>query len=219
MNKTLKCAISRFFGLTVGLCMAVTPLAAENTPTYSEPVLLKRSEAVFSNPTDLAISPEGGYLLVADTGNNEIKIMQPGTLKILSQFGKEDLEAPRNLYFAKNGNLLVIDRNNTRQVSYTFKGVFRDGSANVKKLGEKSAEADQTSRPELAKDSTGQFYRAAPDANQIEIFDKKNKRIGLYGAGELSSPSAVETVGRYFWIADTGNNRILLLKAPRSQGP
>jgi hypothetical protein len=27
-------------------------------------------------------------------------------------------------------------------------------------------------------------------------------------------PMAVETVGRYFWIADTGNNRILLLKAP-----
>lgn len=218
MNRTTRTAVAWYSGFLVGFCLAVTPASAQNTTVYSDPVLLKQSDAVFSNPSDLTTSPEGAYLLVADTGNNEIKIMQPGSLKILSQFGKSELEAPESLRFGPKGNLVVIDRNQSRQVSYNFKGVFRDGSPNVKKLGEEKADPAQMKQPGTATDSNGQSYRADTINNQIEIFDESDTRISIYGATVLKAPRAIETVGRYFWVADTGNNRILLLKAPRPEG-
>jgi DNA-binding beta-propeller fold protein YncE len=60
---------------------------AQTTTPYSTPVLLKKSLNDFAGPQDLIITPDGRYLLVADTGNDEIKVLQPGTLNILGQFG------------------------------------------------------------------------------------------------------------------------------------
>ncbi len=188
----------------------------QNPTTYSEPVLLKQSEPHFSSPVDLALSLDGGYLLVADTGNNEIKILQPGTLKLLSQFGKNHLEAPQYIAFEADGVLRVADRGNSRVISYEFKGVYRDGSPNVKKLTSQMTPTAALARPGTATDPSGQSYEVDGEGNQILIFDRNRKPIGSYGAGVLQKPKAVETVGRYFWIADTGNNRILLLKAPRA---
>ena len=73
---------------------AGTSVQAQNTVEYSAPQLLKVSMRAFARPEDLVVTSDGGYLLVADTGNNEIKILQPGTLKILSQFATGDLKAP-----------------------------------------------------------------------------------------------------------------------------
>lgn len=215
MNRSMSRIKVKCMALLTAVCLSITPALAQNSLSYSDPVLLKQSDVQFSNPTDLALSPEGGYLLVADSSNNEVKIMQPGTLKVLSQFGKDHFEGPRNIYFAKNGELKVIDRNQSRQSSYTFKGVFRDGSANIKKLGEQTVTSASLQNPGYARDLNGQRYQIDTGTNQVEISDKDNNLINLYGAEVLNEPRAVETVGRYFWIADTGNNRILLLKAPR----
>ena len=97
----------------------------------------------FARPEDLVVTSDGGYLLVADTGNNEIKILQPGTLKILSQFATGDLKAPNSIEIDKSGTALVVDNANKRSTSYTFKGVFRDGSANVKKVGSRSVSPEK----------------------------------------------------------------------------
>ncbi len=197
------------------LLIATAPIQMHAASSYSEPVLLKESKAVFSRPVDVAISPEGGYLLVADHGNNEIKIMQPGTLKILSQFGADHLSGPVRLSFSKDGALRVIDKAHSRVTSYDFKGVFRDGSANVKKLEVDTVKPQPNSPPETATDPDGQTYRISENGDHVIISDKDNNPITRYGSGILESPQALETVGRYFWIVDSGNNRILLLKAPR----
>ena len=76
---------------------AGTSVQAQNTVEYSAPQLLKVSMRAFARPEDLVVTSDGGYLLVADTGNNEIKILQPGTLKILSQFATGDLKAPNSI--------------------------------------------------------------------------------------------------------------------------
>ena len=194
------------------------PAQAQNAVEYSAPLLLKESGHTFSRPEDLVITPDGGYLLVADTGNNEIKILQPGTLKILSQFATGDLKAPSSIEIDKSGTVLVMDNANKRVTSYIFKGVYRDGSANVKRVGSRSISTVIDLKPKFAVDQTGQRYLANSVKNQVEIFDKSGTQISIYGADSLKAPMAVETVGRYFWIADTGNDRILLLKAPRPLG-
>ena len=191
-----------------------TSVQAQNTVEYSTPQFLKESMRAFARPEDLVVTLDGGYLLVADTGNNEIKILQPGTLKILSQFATGDLIAPNSIEIDKSGTMLVMDNANKRLTSYTFKGVFRDGSANVKKVGSRSISAAINVKSKFSVDQTGQRYVANSVKNQVEIFDKSGTQISTYGTDSLKTPMAVETVGRYFWIADTGNNRILLLKAP-----
>ena len=193
---------------------AGTSVQAQNTVESSAPQLLKVSMRAFARPEDLVVTSDGGYLLVADTGNNEIKILQPGTLKILSQFATGDLKAPNSIEIDKSGTVLVVDNANKRSTSYTFKGVFRDGSANVKKVGSRRISAEKNVKSKFSVNQTGQRYVANSRKNQVEIFDKSGTQISTYGTNSLKTPMAVETVGRYFWIADTGNNRILLLKAP-----
>jgi hypothetical protein len=68
-------------------------------------------------------------------------------------------------------------------------------------------------------DKSGQNYIADTAKNQIKIFSKSGTQIGVYKAEGIKNPMAVETVGRYFWVADTGNDRILLLKAPQQLEP
>lgn len=206
--------------LAVLVSFVISPLSskADTAQAYSDPQLLKISTAALSAPLDLVISPDGGYLLIADTGNNEIKVLQPGTLKLLSRFGGEDLKSPEKLEFAGNGQLLVADDGFSRVTVYEFKGVFRDGSANVKKISTGRGTPRSQDTPDTARDTSGQNYRVDADKNRITIFDKDQNQISQYANAGLNAPNAVETVGRYFWIADTGNNRILLLKAPRVVG-
>jgi DNA-binding beta-propeller fold protein YncE len=41
------------------------------------------SEASFNLPHDLALSPDGRYLYVADNGNDRIAVLDPNTLKVI----------------------------------------------------------------------------------------------------------------------------------------
>lgn len=188
---------------------------AQSINLYSYPVLLKKSLRAFADPQDLTITQDGGYLLVADTGNNEIKILQAGTLKILGQFGEGHLKSPSCIEIDKTGAVLVVDDQNRRVTSYSFNGVHRNGTVNVKMIKHQSNLKAIQSSHKSAVDETGQLYVVNNSKNQIEIFAKSGALIGIYRAGGIKNPMAVETVGRYFWIADTGNNRILLLRAPR----
>jgi DNA-binding beta-propeller fold protein YncE len=167
----------------------------------------------------LIITSDGQYLLVADTGNDEIKILQPGSLKILGQFGTGYLKSPRSIKIDEYGKIWVIDDENKRVTSFSFKGVFKNGTVNVKMIEQRNnVKTMQTSTKPTA-NASGQSYVVNSPKNQIEIFNKSGAQIGIYRAEGMKTPMAVETIGLYFWIADTGNNRILLLKAPRQLEP
>ena len=70
-----------------------------------------------------------------------------------------------------------------------------------------------------AVDKMGLRYIVDSEKNQIKIFNKSDTQIGIYKAKGLNNPMAIETIGRYFWITDTGNNRVLLFRAPHHQEP
>jgi DNA-binding beta-propeller fold protein YncE len=167
----------------------------------------------------LIITSDGQYLLVADTGNDEIKILQPGSLKILGQFGTGYLKSPRSIKIDKYGKILVIDDENKRVTSFSFKGVFKNDTVNVKVIEKRNNVKMMQTSTKSASDASGQSYVVNSPKNQIKIFKKSGALIGIYRAEGMKTPMAVETIGLYFWKADTGNNRILLLKAPRQLEP
>jgi len=179
--------------------------------------LINISTVQLVSPGGLALSPRGVYLLVADQGAGVIKIFDPGRLKLLSEFGKDELKAPSNVMFNKKGELLVVDTGNDRVVRYRFEGVFRDGSANAERLGvvtEKIVFPYQEFIDEELK-----IWQVDGAAHQIKVFDRSNKPLGFFGTGaagagrdQLNAPSAITVEGRYLWVSDTGNKRIMLLK-------
>jgi len=215
-------SLHSFYLLSTCLALIVLNLSylgnstqAQIITTYSAPILLKESLRAFAGPQDLIITPDGGYLLVADTGNNEIKVLQPGTLNILGQFGTGYLKSPSSIKIDKIGIVLVMDDENKRVTSFRFKGMHRNGTVNVQKIKHRSELETMQVTSKSTVDEIGQNYIVNSAKSQIEIFNNSGDQIGIYRGEGIKNPMSVETVGSYFWVADTGNNRILLFKAPR----
>jgi DNA-binding beta-propeller fold protein YncE len=97
--------------------------------------------------------------------------------------------------------------------------VFKNGTVNVKVIEKRNNVKMMQTSTKSASDASGQSYVVNSPKNQVKIFKKSGAQIGIYRAEGMKTPMAVETIGLYFWIADTGNNRILLLKAPRQLEP
>ena len=110
---------------------------------------------------------------------------------------------------------MVIDDGNKRVTSFRFKGVHRNGTIHVEMIEHQIKPKAMQDNTQAAIDTSGQNYIADTKKNQINIFSKSGTQIGIYQAEWIKSPMAVKTVGRYFWVADTGYDRILLLKAPQ----
>jgi DNA-binding beta-propeller fold protein YncE len=269
-------------------------------------VLLKASESTFSRPHDLVVTPDGLYLIVADIGNDVVKVLNPGTLATIGVIGKGELNSPHDVDIDIKGRLLVADSGNDRIVVYQFGGVTRGGviarqvaswdrgqsgpegvsygpggrvyvastgsdSVVVLEDGKVAARAgtsgsgpDQYSRPHdievdergrvfvadpgnnriqvldtdlavvrtlggaeyafnepkyVAVDEKGWLFVADEDNNQIRIFDDAYAQVGAIGTGErgsgpgqLNKPEGVDVAGRYIWVSDTYNDRILLFR-------
>jgi len=182
-----------------------------------EITLINISTAELINPGGLALSPRGVYLLVADQGAGVIKVFDPGRLKLLSEFGKGELKMPTYISFNKKNEVLVMDKGSNNIVRYRFEGVFRDGSANAERLG--NAEEDIDFPEQKFIDENQKIWLADGDAHQIKVYDQAQQPLGFFGTGiagagrdQLNMPSAITVEGRYVWVSDAGNKRIMLLK-------
>lgn len=310
LNKLLK--MKRIVLFLTLLVFFHTPLNAGATeaPTFDikngvNPVQLNQSGKFLSAPSGISTTPAGDYLLVADPGNNEIKVLDTGKLKQLSQFGKGDLADPHDVAFDPKGRLLVADTKNDRIMIYKFDGVYRDGSPNIEYLAtisdglsapkgvaagtggriyiantgdnsvllikdgkiitritaagpaetalsgpidvhidsaghvlvsdsgnkrvlvfdfslkfqqELSTEKYGFKRPgRISSDDAGLIFIADEGRDEIGIIDSRFKPKGRINAsstrpGGLIRPQGIETIGRYMWVTDTGNNRVILYK-------
>ena len=70
--------------------MFVTPAGALKSE------FIMASESSFNLPHDLAMSPDGRYLYVADNGNDRIAVLNPDTLKVVGSIGGSELSAPHD---------------------------------------------------------------------------------------------------------------------------
>ncbi|HEY5720330.1 MAG TPA: NHL repeat-containing protein [Gammaproteobacteria bacterium] len=84
--------------------------------------LLATSAADFGRPHDLTLSTDGRHLYVTDMEHDQVRVLDPQTLRDLGAFGKGELKRPHDVAFAGDGRLLVADSDNDRVVLYRVDG-------------------------------------------------------------------------------------------------
>lgn len=181
------------------LFMLAEPLHAEISAIF-----VNASQPIVSNPHDLKLTPDGGYLFVSDTGNSRIAILDPKTLELIDAFGEDHQSGTHNVDFDNMGRAYVADTHNNRVIIYSLSG------ANASRIGELTT---RIRGPEgVLAHPNGRIYVAGAWSNNLVIFEKGVMVHELRG---LSAPHDIELASNRsdIWLADAGNDRILLLSA------
>lgn len=187
------------FAATLLLSLIVWPLYAEVSAT-----LVQASKPILSNPHDLKLSPDGSYLFVSDVGNNRIAILDPQTLELIDAFGEDHQSGTHDIDFDSMGRAYVADTHNNRVIIYSI------SDTNANQVGELST---GIRGPEgVLAHPNGRIYVAGAWSNNLMVFENGVVVDELRG---LSSPHDLELAanGLDIWLADAGNDRILLLSS------
>ena len=181
-------------------------------------------------PFDVVVSGDGRTLTVSDSGNQRIQqFTMNGTLTASSSVegGLQDqLKAPKGLAHNEIGiYLFIVDSGNNRIVlADTAVGFMADGTSGTNGI----ALGQFNGAMHLAANKRA-LYVADTGNNRVQVFSHVeggeghsptpfNPRTGLSGELGLNHPKSVAAVDDFleeiFYIADTGNNRVILVKLP-----
>jgi len=173
------------------------------------PVLVQASKTVFSRPHDVVLSPDKRFLVVADNGNDDVKVLDAKSLRVLGVIGRGELSAPHDVAFDRQGRLLVADTGNDRIALYAFKGP--SGSKLMTSWG-----AEMGSPEGVAAAPDGRVFVTNAGLDTVLALD--DGRVVHRAGGSGSGPNLyrrphdihVATDGRVI-VADPGNNRLQIL--------
>jgi len=185
------------FAAALILCLAPAALpAAGLTATFAG-----ASTVSLDNPHDLKLSPDGRHLFVSDVGNNRVAILDPETLELVAEFGSDHQSGTHDVDFDEQGRAYVADTHNSRVTIYEMNGL----SATL--TGELS---ERIRGPEgVLVHPNGRVYVAGAWSGNVVAYEDGGIVAELTG---LSSPHDVELTGNGdIWLADAGNDRMLLL--------
>lgn len=188
--------IARLLGIAL-VTLTVSPtLAAELSLTF-----LRASTATLDNPHDLKLSPDGKHLFVSDVGNSRVVLLDPETLDFVAQFGADHQAGTHDVDFDSAGRAYVADTHNNRVTIYDMDGV----TATL--VGELS---ERIRGPEgVLAHPNGRIYVAGAWSGNVVAYENGHVVAELRG---LSSPHDVERApDGTIWLADAGNDRMLLL--------
>ena len=179
----------------------------------------------FTSPESVVVSPDGRRIYVADTGNRRIQWSQDsgGTWAVFA-----GSLAPQGLALDRDGNLYVSDANDNRVIRYSG-GVPGIPLA----LATNGAGAGQVRSPNgLAIDCRMTLYVADTGNNRIlailtadaQVLANTGTVVAASGAGlnpaQVSAPQGVAVDGNgKLYVADTGNDRVLLIATAPAPGP
>lgn len=168
------------------------------------------SEAVFSRPHDLALSPDGRYLYVADLGNDVVRVLDPSSLAVVGEIGKGELSSPHDVAFDLAGRMYVADSGHDRIAVYHVEGAS----------GRKTGELRGTLKsPEgVVPGPNGRVYATSTGGHALTVFIG-NTCPGPFGEhgrapGQYIRPHDID-IGPdgQIYVADPGNNRVQVLNA------
>jgi len=159
------------------------------------------STTPLDNPHDLKLSPDGRYLMVSDVGNNRIAILDPESLELLGEFGSDHQSGTHDIDFDNQGLAYVADTHNNRVTIYRL----QDRQASL--IGELS---ESIRGPEgVLIHPNGKIYVAGAWSGNVVAYQGGKKVAELKG---LSAPHDLELAkDGDIWLADAGNDRLLLL--------
>ena len=165
---------------------------------------LERSSATpLSNPHDLKLSADGRLLYVSDVGSGRVVVLDAATLVLVDAIGAGELSGPHDVDIGPGGLLYIADTHNGRVVSYRLEG----------SRGELVGQLSEGMRgPEgVLVHPNGMIYVAGAWSNNVLAY-RDGRRV--HELRDLSAPHDLELApdGR-IWLADAGNDRILLLSA------
>ncbi|MCP4328335.1 MAG: beta-propeller fold lactonase family protein [Alphaproteobacteria bacterium] len=171
-------------------------VAAEWTATF-----VAGSTVELGNPHDLKLSPDGKYLFVSDVDNDRIAVLDPETLALVSDFGSNHQSGTHDIDFDADGRAYVADTHNNRVTIYQMDGT------NAALVGELS---ERVRGPEgVLAHPNGRIYVAGAWSGNVVAYEDEAVVAELAG---LSSPHDLERApGGDIWLADAGNDRMLLL--------
>lgn len=181
-------------GMFVGLGAATA--MAEPTAHFEA-----ASSVQLENPHDLKLSPDGKHLFVSDVGNNRVAILDPETLELIAEFGADHQSGTHDVDFDANGRAYVADTHNNRVTIYDVDATKASLTGELR---------DRIRGPEgVYIHDDGRIYVAGAWSGNVVAY-KDGKVVGeLKG---LSSPHDLEGApDGNIWLADAGNNRLLLL--------
>jgi len=178
-------------------CLVCGPLAAAGLAlTY-----LGASTAPLQNPHDLKLSPDGRYLFVADVGNNRVAILDAQSLEFRGEFGADHQSGTHDVDFDARGRAYVADTHNNRVLIYAIDGL---DARRVGELGERIRGPEG-----VLAHPNGRIYVAGAWSGNLVAYQDGRVVAEL---GGLWSPHDVELAGNGdIWLADAGNDRLLLL--------
>ncbi len=174
----------------------------------------------FNAPFDVAVSPDGGTISVSDSGNNRIQQFSATNGGFITSFGSSgsaigQFNMPKGLTFDSYGMLYITDSGNSRIV-------MAQDSMVMGATGTGGADLGQFSGPVNISVGERGVYVADAGNGRVQKFDLPTgglfsitpSSIGYAVSTNLSTPVAVAAVDDpltdIFYVADTGNNRIVL---------
>ncbi|HEX3856070.1 MAG TPA: hypothetical protein VHY30_02100 [Verrucomicrobiae bacterium] len=178
----------------------------------------------FNAPFDVAVLPDSSQISVSDSGNNRIQQFDSSG-NFVASFGSSgsavgQFNTPKGITYDSVGNLYIVDSGNNRIAVAQDSEVEGVTGTNGTALGQFSGPVN------ISIDERG-VYIADTGNNRIQsfnppvadgLFSIDPSAIGFAVSSGLSAPAVVAAVdnltNEIFYVADTGNNRILLYTLP-----
>lgn len=126
-------------------------------------------------------------IYVADPDNNEIKVFDKTSGKLIKKFGSDKLDMPTNLAFDDEGYLYISDAARFQVVQYD-----RDGHE-LKKFGEIGVDYGHLARPKgVTVDRSGRLYVVDASFYKVQVFDTKSGQLlTFFGEGGTKPGSMI----------------------------
>jgi hypothetical protein len=177
----------------------------------------------FNAPFDVAVSADGGTISVSDTGNNRVQQFDSSG-NFLDSFGTEgsavgQFNTPKGLTYDSANTLYIVDSGNNRIV-------LAEGSEVVEVTGTSGTALGQFDAPMNISVGEQGVYVADTGNNRIQkfylpaggLFSITPSSISFAISTNLNQPFSVAAVdsltNETFYVADTGNNRVILCTVP-----
>lgn len=175
------------------------PAAAEEPEFAVE--FVRESAAAMENPHDIALSPDGRHLFVADVGNNRVLVLDADTLRQADAWGSDHQKGTHDVAFDSDGRLYVADTQNHRATLYRMEGT------RGQLIGEFSRHLRGVEG--VLPHPNGRVYVGGAWSGNVVVFDGPEVVGELRG---LSSPHDLALAPNgSIWLADSGNDRLLRL--------